>query len=98
MVVNDHSDSERGNPLPPQGLLFPISIKGSFICKVCICMYVYVFMYVCVYVCLCVCEREWIHIYIDKNLIDHNLLYTPKNPEPRISPRYLYSFFVSFFF
>ena len=22
-MVKDHSDSERGNPLPPQGLLFP---------------------------------------------------------------------------
>ena len=27
----DHSDSERGNRLPPYGLLFPISSKGSFI-------------------------------------------------------------------
>ena len=27
-MVNDHSDSERGNPLPPHGLLFPISSKG----------------------------------------------------------------------
>ena len=24
-VVNDLSDSERGNPMPPHGLLFPIS-------------------------------------------------------------------------
>ena len=31
-LVKDHSDSERGNPLPPHGLLFPISSKGSFIC------------------------------------------------------------------
>ena len=31
-MVKDHSDSERGNPLLPHGLLFPISIKGSFIC------------------------------------------------------------------
>ena len=31
-VVNDHSDSERGNPLRPHKLLFPISSKGSFIC------------------------------------------------------------------
>ena len=31
-MVKDHSDSERGNPLPPTGLLFPISSKGSFIC------------------------------------------------------------------
>ena len=28
------SDSERGNPLPPHGLLFPINSKGSFICKI----------------------------------------------------------------
>ena len=32
IMVKDHSDSERGNPLPPHGLLFPISSKGSFIC------------------------------------------------------------------
>ena len=31
-MVKDYSDSERGNPLPPYGLLFPISSKGSFIC------------------------------------------------------------------
>ena len=30
-VVEDHSDGERGNPLPPHGLLFLISSKGSFI-------------------------------------------------------------------
>ena len=30
-MVKDHSDSERGNPLPPHGLFFPISSKGSFI-------------------------------------------------------------------
>ena len=29
-MVKDHSDSERGNPLPPHGLLFPISSKGFF--------------------------------------------------------------------
>ena len=33
-IVKDHSDSERGNPLPPHGLLFPISSKGSFICTI----------------------------------------------------------------
>ena len=27
-MVKDHSDSERGNPLPPHGLLFPINSKG----------------------------------------------------------------------
>ena len=31
-VVKDHSDSERGNPLPLHGVLFSISSKGSFIC------------------------------------------------------------------
>ena len=31
-MVKDHSDSERGNLLRPQRLLFPISSKGSFIC------------------------------------------------------------------
>ena len=29
-MVKDHSVSERGNPLLPHGLLFPISSKGSF--------------------------------------------------------------------
>ena len=33
-MVKDHSDSERGNPLPPHGLLFPISKEGSFICTI----------------------------------------------------------------
>ena len=33
-VVKDHSDSERGNPLPPHGLLFLINSKGSFICTI----------------------------------------------------------------
>ena len=33
-TVTDHSDSERGNPLPLHGLLFPINSKGSFICTI----------------------------------------------------------------
>ena len=33
-MVKDHSDSERRNPLPPHGLLFPINSKGSFICTI----------------------------------------------------------------
>ena len=33
-MVEDDSGSERGNPLPPNGLLFPISSKGSFICTI----------------------------------------------------------------
>ena len=28
-MKKNHSDSERGNPLLPHGLLFPISSKGS---------------------------------------------------------------------
>ena len=34
LMVMDHSDSERRNPLPPHGLLFPINSKGSFICTI----------------------------------------------------------------
>ena len=30
-MVKDHSDRERGNPLPPKRLLFPISSKVFFI-------------------------------------------------------------------
>ena len=33
-MVKDDSDSERENPLPPQGLFFPINSKGSFICVI----------------------------------------------------------------
>ena len=33
-MVKDHSNSERGNPLPPHGLLFVINSKGSFICTI----------------------------------------------------------------
>ena len=33
-MVKDHSDSEKGNPLPPHRLLFPSNSKGSFICTI----------------------------------------------------------------
>ena len=33
-MVKDHSESERGNQLPPHGLLFPINSKGYFICTI----------------------------------------------------------------
>ena len=33
-MVKDHSDSEKGNPLPPHRLLFTIKSKGSFICTI----------------------------------------------------------------
>ena len=33
-MVKDHSDSERGNPLLPHGLLFPINSKVVFICTI----------------------------------------------------------------
>ena len=33
-MVKDHSGSEKGNPLPPHRLLFPINSKGSFICTI----------------------------------------------------------------
>ena len=31
-MVKYHTYSERGNPLPPHGLFFPINSKGAFIC------------------------------------------------------------------
>ena len=33
-MLKDHSDSERGNPLPQHRLLFPIDSKGSLICTI----------------------------------------------------------------
>ena len=33
-MVKDHSDSKRENPLPPHGLIFPISSKDSFVCTI----------------------------------------------------------------
>ena len=33
-MVKDHSDSEKGNPLPPHRLFFTINSKGSFICTI----------------------------------------------------------------
>ena len=33
-MVKDHSDSEKGNPLQPHRLLYPINSKGSFICTI----------------------------------------------------------------
>ena len=33
-IVKDHSDSEKGNPLPPHRLLLSINSKGSFICTI----------------------------------------------------------------
>ena len=33
-MVKDHSDSDKGNPLPPHRLLLSINSKGSFICTI----------------------------------------------------------------
>ena len=33
-MVKDHSDNEKGNPLPPHRLLLSINSKGSFICTI----------------------------------------------------------------
>ena len=33
-MVKDHSDTEKGNPLPPHRLLLSINSKGSFICTI----------------------------------------------------------------
>ena len=39
-MIKDHSDSERGNPLPPHGLLFPYRIPFS-------CIYIYIHVSQC---------------------------------------------------
>ena len=33
-MVKDHSDSEKGTPLPPHRPLLSINSKGSFICTI----------------------------------------------------------------
>ena len=33
-MVKDHSDSEKGNPLPPHRLFLSINSKGSFMCTI----------------------------------------------------------------
>ena len=33
-MVKDHSDSEKGKPLPPHRLFLSINSKGSFICTI----------------------------------------------------------------
>ena len=33
-MVKNHSDSEKGNPLPPHRILLSINSKGSFICTI----------------------------------------------------------------
>ena len=33
-MVKDQNDSEKGNPLPPHRLLFPINSNGSLICTI----------------------------------------------------------------
>ena len=53
--VKNHRDSERGNPLPPHGLLFPISSNGSFICTI---PQTYILTYKHAYI------RAYVHIYI----------------------------------
>ena len=34
IMVKDHSDSEKGNPLPPHRLLLSINSKGFLICTI----------------------------------------------------------------
>ena len=55
-MVKDHSDSERGNPLPPHGLLFPYRIPFS-------CIYIYIHVSQCL---LAVYQTEKTHDWIKK--------------------------------
>ena len=63
-MVEDHSDSERGNPLPPHRLLFPISSKGYIICTyhrhdstyhiLCFALlrFLFIYLYLLIYTCI----------------------------------------------
>ena len=53
-MIKYYSVSKRGNPLPPHGLLFPISSKGSFIFVGVLCLFLVV-IFVCLGFCLFVC-------------------------------------------
>ena len=66
-MVKDHTDSERGNPVPPHGLLFLINSKGSFICILCVCLYIYIYIHVYIYI--------YIYIYIYDLPASDSLLY-----------------------
>ena len=43
-MVKDHSDSERGNPLPPHWLLFPICATVTYVC-VCFAVQLYTWLH-----------------------------------------------------
>ena len=72
---NDHSDSERGNLLPPHGLLFPINSKGSFICTIPETGYAYH--------SLCYTSRiaQWVHPVKDRSddPLHHNRTLLPRS-------------------
>ena len=48
-MVKDHSDNERGNPLPPHGLLFLINRNLFFVCFVCLFVLFVCFVFVFVW-------------------------------------------------
>ena len=56
-MVKDHSDSEKGNPLPPHRLLFQVM-------NVCVCMCDDDDVYVCMYECVCVCMYVCVYVFV----------------------------------
>ena len=56
-MASDHSDSERGNPLPPHRILFPINSKGYFICTIPTDRIAHTTAFVTPVVCVCVCDK-----------------------------------------
>ena len=79
-MVKVHSDSERGNPLPPHGLLFSIDSKGSFIRYLLICIYAYThihtYIHTYVHIYLHTYTHTHIHIYINTYIHTYTHRYT----------------------
>ena len=75
-MVKDHSDSERGNPLPPHGLLFWARLLDSIIAAKCVCMFVCVCVYVCVCMVMCVCVCGYSNPRLIESVTNTNLIQT----------------------
>ena len=63
-MVKDHSDSERGDQLPPHGLLFPISSKG----------YTHIHTHTYIHTYIHTYTRTYIHTYIHTHV--HTYIHT----------------------